>query len=164
MTVLALRWVKISLRLWNYCSDGIMRVVGNLQVPTGHSKDILLQAKGITGIESTQIRWFSRWSGGGGWSGRAYLSGGQESQTRGQGTVQLPPQWAPTEAARLEGQRPNKGLLSQQFTKEHRAYSSSDWKHSEAKGQRRKTLTLCSNLEVAEGDGVDEVGDEWEPE
>jgi hypothetical protein len=30
------------------------------------------------------------------------------------------------------------------------------------KAKRRKTLTLCSNLEVAEGDGVgvDEVGDE----
>ncbi len=38
----------------------ITRVVRNLRVPTGHSKDILLQAKGITGIESTQIRWFSR--------------------------------------------------------------------------------------------------------
>jgi hypothetical protein len=46
--------------------------------------------------------------------------------------------------------------------KEHRAYGSSDWKCSEAKSQRRKTLTLCSNLEVAEGDGVgvDEVGGE----
>ncbi len=34
------------------------------------------------------------------------------------------------------------------------------------KRPKRKTLTLCSNLEVAEGDGVgvDEVGDEWEPE
>jgi hypothetical protein len=30
------------------------------------------------------------------------------------------------------------------------------------KAKRRKTLTLCSNLEVAEGDGagVDEFGDE----
>ncbi len=32
-----------------------MRVVGSSRVPTGHSRDILLQAKGITGIESTQI-------------------------------------------------------------------------------------------------------------
>jgi hypothetical protein len=31
-----------------------MRIVGNLRVPTGHSRDILLQAKGITGID--QIR------------------------------------------------------------------------------------------------------------
>ncbi len=31
-----------------------MRVVGTLRVPTGHSRDILHQAKGITGIESTQ--------------------------------------------------------------------------------------------------------------
>ncbi len=30
--------------------------------------------------------------------------------TRGQGTVRLSPQWATTEAARQEGQRPNKGL------------------------------------------------------
>ncbi len=59
-----LRRVEISLRLRNYCNDGITRVVGNLRVPTGHSRDILLQAKGITGIESTQIRWFLQWPGG----------------------------------------------------------------------------------------------------
>jgi hypothetical protein len=33
-----------------------MRVVGNLRVPTGRSRDISHQAKGIIGIESTQIR------------------------------------------------------------------------------------------------------------
>jgi hypothetical protein len=33
-------------------------------------------------------------------------------KTRGQGTVRLPPQWATAEAARREGQRSNKGLLS----------------------------------------------------
>jgi hypothetical protein len=60
VTVLVLRRVKTSLSLWNFCKDGIMRIVGNLWVPTRHSRDILLQAKGITGIESTQIRWFSR--------------------------------------------------------------------------------------------------------
>ncbi len=49
--------------------------------------------------------------------------------------------------------------------------SSSDWKHSRAKGstlmkamieKKGKALTLCSNLEVAEGCDVrgDEVGDE----
>jgi hypothetical protein len=45
--------------------------------------------------------------------------------------------------------------------KEYRAQGSSDWKHSEAKGQKKeKTLTLCSNLEVeGDGVGVDEVGD-----
>ncbi len=55
MTVLVLQRVKITLSLWNYCKDGIMRIVGNLRVPTRHSRDILLQAKGITGIESIQI-------------------------------------------------------------------------------------------------------------
>jgi hypothetical protein len=42
-------------------------------------------------------------------------------KTRGQGTVRLPPQWATNEAARREGQRPNKGLPSRQSRKEHRA-------------------------------------------
>jgi hypothetical protein len=59
VTALVLQRVKISLSLRNYCRDKVMRIVGNLQGSTRHSKDIQLQAKGITGIESTQIRWFS---------------------------------------------------------------------------------------------------------
>jgi hypothetical protein len=94
------------------CKDSITRIVGKLRVPTGHSRDTSQQAKGTVGIESTQIRWFSQWSGGGGWSGRALLSGGQESQTKGQGTVRLPPQWATTEAARRGAKGLNKGPLS----------------------------------------------------
>ncbi len=39
MTILVLHRVKISLRLQDYCNDGIMRVVGNLRVPTGHQGD-----------------------------------------------------------------------------------------------------------------------------
>jgi hypothetical protein len=83
----------------------------------------------------------------------------------------LPPQWATTKAARWESRGPNKELISRQFTKRNRAQSSSDWKHSWAKGsppkkatieKKGKTLTLCSNLEVVEGCDVegDEVGDE----
>jgi hypothetical protein len=34
-----------------------MRVAGKLRGPTKRSRDILHQAKGITGIKSTQIRW-----------------------------------------------------------------------------------------------------------
>ncbi len=127
MTVLVLRRVKISLRLRDYCIDGIMRVVGNLRVPTGHLMDILLQAKGITGIKSTQIRWFSRWSGGGGWSSRALLSGGQESQVKGQEDVRLPHQWATTEATRRGARRPNKELLSWQLTQRKQSLKH-DWK------------------------------------
>jgi hypothetical protein len=132
--------------------------------------DILLQAKGITGIESTQIRWFSQWSGGGGWSSRAKLRVSQESQTKGQGTVRLPPQWA-TKAASRGAKRPNKEFLSHQFTERNRAQSSSDWKHCRAKSsppkkaqrlKKGKTLTLCSKLEVAGGCdiGGDEVDDD----
>jgi hypothetical protein len=40
--------------------DCVMRVARILRVPTMHSRDILLQAKGVILIESTQIRWFSR--------------------------------------------------------------------------------------------------------
>ncbi len=115
-----------------------MRVVGNLWVPTGRSRDFLLQAKGITGIESTQVRRFTRWSGRGGWSGSAELSGGRETQTKGQGTVR----WATTEAARRGGQRANKELLSRQFTRRNRAWSSSDWKHSWAKGSPSKKAKI----------------------
>ncbi len=96
-------------------------------------------------------------------------------KTKGQGAVQLPPQWATTEATRRGARGPNKELLSRQFTKRKQslkqlwpeaqlgkgqpAKESNDW-------EKGKMLTLCSNLEVAEGDdvGVDEVGDEWEPE
>ncbi len=94
-----------------------MRIVGNLRFPTGHSRDILLQAKGITGIESTQIRWFSRWSGGGAGPVEHSSAEAKSLKTKGQGTVRLPPQWATTEAVRREGQRPNKGLLSWQLRK-----------------------------------------------
>jgi hypothetical protein len=48
------------------CKDSIMRVVEKLLDPTGRSRDISQQAKGTIGIESTQIRWLSQWSGGGG--------------------------------------------------------------------------------------------------
>ncbi len=70
-------------QLLHNCNDSVTRVVGILRDPTKRSRDILHQAKGITGIESIQIRWFARWSSEGGWSGRAKLSRGQESQTKG---------------------------------------------------------------------------------
>jgi hypothetical protein len=50
VTVLVLHRVKITLRLRNYCNDGITSVVGNLRVPTGHTRDILLQARRSPGL------------------------------------------------------------------------------------------------------------------
>ncbi len=55
----------------NNCDDSFKRIFGYLRVPNKPSRDILQQAKGIILIESTQIRWFLRWSSGGSWSGRA---------------------------------------------------------------------------------------------
>jgi hypothetical protein len=90
-------------------NDSSTRVVGNLQVPTRRSRDILLQAMGITGIKSTQIS--------GSCDDQAREAGPVEQssakakslKTKGQGTVRLPPQWATTEAARRgpEGQIKN---------------------------------------------------------
>ncbi len=51
-------------------------------------------------------------NGQAGEAGPVLLSGGQESQTKGQGTVRLPPQWATTEAARRGAKGLNKGPLS----------------------------------------------------
>jgi hypothetical protein len=72
----------------------------------------------------------------------------------------------------LTGARgPNKELLSRQLTKRKQSFkaaltgSTVGQKAARQRKQRLrkgKTLTLCSNLEVAEGDDVrvDEVGDE----
>ncbi len=57
----------------------------------------------------------------GGWSGRAKLSGGQESQTKGQGTVRLLLKRAAAEAARRGANGPNKGLLMTCLLKKRRA-------------------------------------------
>ncbi len=40
---------------FNNCNDSIMRVAGELQVPSKHSRDILLEAKGIILVKSTQM-------------------------------------------------------------------------------------------------------------
>jgi hypothetical protein len=94
--------------------------------------------------------------------GREKLSGGQESQTKGQ------PQWATAEAAKWRAKGTKKGYSHDMLLKENRAKSSSKLKH--LKGQKAarkrkapwlkkgKTLTLSSKLAVADGGGVD--GDE----
>ncbi len=146
-----LRRVKISLSLLNYCKEKVMRIVGNLRVLTGHSRDILLQAKGITGIESTQIRWFLRWSGGG--------AGPVEHSSAEAKSLKL-------EAKGLSGCHPS-GQQPRQPDGEARGqikdYSQDNlWKNTELeaaltgstvrqKAKRRKMLTLCSNLEIAVG-------------
>ncbi len=90
-----------------------MRVVGNLRVPTKRSRDILQQAKGVTLIEFTQIRWFSRWSVGEAGPVEQSSAEAKSLKTKGQGTVWLPLKWATAEAARRGAIEPIKGLLSQ---------------------------------------------------
>ncbi len=74
----------------------------------------------------------------------------------------MPPQWATTEAARREGQRPIKDYSHDSLRKNTELKAALAGSTVRQKVQKRKTLTLCSNLEFAEGDGVrvDEVGDE----
>ncbi len=71
-------------------------------------------------------------------------------------------QFATTEAARQEGQRPIKDYSHDNLRKDAELKAAPTGSTVRQKAKRRKTLTLCSNLEVAEGDGVvvDEVGDE----
>ncbi len=74
----------------------------------------------------------------------------------------MPPQWATTKAARQEGQRPIKDYSHNSLRKNTKLKAALTGSTVRQKAKRRNTLTLCSNLEVAEGDGVgvDEVGDE----
>jgi hypothetical protein len=74
----------------------------------------------------------------------------------------LSPQWATTEAARREGQRPIKDYSYDSLRKNTELKAALTGSTVRQKAKRRKTLTLYSNLEVAEGDGVrvDEDGDE----
>jgi hypothetical protein len=90
-----------------------MRVVGKLRVPTRRSRDILQEAKGIILVESTQIRWFSRWSGRGGWSG--WVAAQQRprvSKLRLKGLSDYHCNETVVEAARWGATGPKKGLLS----------------------------------------------------
>ncbi len=97
-----------------------MRVVRNLWVPTGTQATSCFKPRGSPG-SSPQRSDGSRDDQVGEAGPVEHISAEAKSlKTRGQGTVRLPPQWATTEAASREGQRPDKGLLSQQFTKEHR--------------------------------------------
>ncbi len=89
-----------------------MRVVGKLGDPTGRSKDHSHQAKGTTGIESTQIRWFLQWSDREAGPVEHRSAEAKSLKTKGQGTVRLPPQWATTKAARWGAKGLNKGPLS----------------------------------------------------
>jgi hypothetical protein len=132
-----------------------MRVVGNLQVPTKRPTDILQQAKGITLIESTEIRWFSRWSGGGSWSGRAEAQRRPRlSKLRAKRLSDYHSSEAVVEAARRGASGLNKrATLTTYLLKKGELKSSSllDWKGQKAAHQRKgttdkkeRTLTLNS--------------------
>jgi hypothetical protein len=82
------------------CNDIFTRVAGRLWVPNMCSRDILHQAK--EGSSSTQIRWFSRRSGGGGWFGRAVAQ--RSLKTRVKMTVRLPLQWDSSQGSQTGGQ------------------------------------------------------------
>ncbi len=99
-----------------------MRVVRNLRVPTEHSRDILQQAKGIILIESTQIIWFPRWSGEGGWSCRAEAQRRPRvSKLRAKGLFDYHSNETVVEAARQCASGLNKGLLSRHVYSQRRA-------------------------------------------
>ncbi len=118
MTVLVLRRVKITELLQGKCQESIREFMGSYWALKGHPAS---RQGGSPG--SSPLRSDGSHDDQAGEAGPVeHCSAEAKSlKTRGQGTVRLPPQWAATEAARGEGQRPNKGLLSRKFTKEHRA-------------------------------------------
>ncbi len=78
--------------------------------------------RGIISVESTQIRWFSRQSGGGGWSGRAVAQQRPRVSKLGlKGLSSYHPNETGVEAARWEASWLNKGLLSQNIYSKERA-------------------------------------------
>jgi hypothetical protein len=103
------RAIPVEFHNWN---DSVTRVVGKLRVPTKHSRDILQQAKRIILVESTQIRWFLRWSGRVGWSGRAVAQQRPRvSKLRLKGLSDYHSNETVVEAARQGANGPNKRLL-----------------------------------------------------
>ncbi len=109
--------VKICLRLWDYCNDGITRVVGNLWVPTGHSRDILLQAKGITGIESAQIDGSRDDQAGEAGPVEHRSAEAKSLKLKAKGLSGCHPSGQQPRQPDGKARGPKKGLLSQQFTK-----------------------------------------------
>jgi hypothetical protein len=73
-------------------------------------------------VKSTQIRWFSRQSGGGGWSGRAVAQlRPRVSKLELKGLSDYHSNETAVEAARWEASGLNKGLLSQNIYSKERA-------------------------------------------
>jgi hypothetical protein len=118
------------------CNYSVMRVARRLRVPAMHSRDILHQA--------TQIRWFSRRSGGGGWSGRAITKWRPRVSKLGlKGLSDSHSNETAVKTARRKASGPNKGLLSWNIFLKERAVSC---KPNRIKGKRKpareKTLRI----------------------
>ncbi len=88
-------------------------------------------------------------SGRGGWSHRAKLSGGQGSQTKGQGTVRLPLKWATAEAARQRARGPNKrATLMTPLLKKWELKAPLNWSTGRAKGSLPKKSTTVEKADA----------------
>jgi hypothetical protein len=117
------------------CNDSVTRVIRNLRVPPQHSRDILQLAKGIILVKSTQIWWFSKWSGRGGWSGRAIAQRRPRVSKLGlKGLSDYHSNETALEAARQGASEPNKGLLSWHVSQKGELKSSSWLNKKKAKG------------------------------
>jgi hypothetical protein len=114
-----------------------MRVVGNLQVPTKHSKDILQQSW------SSPLRSDSSWDDQAGEAGpvELKLSGGQESQTKNQGLPNYHSSETVVEAARrgASGQNKRATLMTCLLRKgELKNSSLLDWKRAKSSMLEKK--------------------------
>jgi hypothetical protein len=145
----------------------VTRVVGNLRVPTKRSRDILQQAKGITLIKSTQIRWFSRGSSRGGWSGKAEAQQRPRvSKLRAKRLSDSHSSEIVVEAVRRGASEPKeRATLTTCLLKKGELKSSSLFDRKRAKGslpekstmdKKERLLTLNSGVDAEGRDKVDE--------
>jgi hypothetical protein len=123
VTVLVLRRVKISLRFMELLHDGITRVVGNLRVPTGHSMEWTSCFKPWGSLGSSPLRSDGSRDDQAGEAGPVEHSSAEAKSLKleAKGLSGCHPSGQQPRQPDGKARGPNKGLLSQQFTKEHRA-------------------------------------------
>ncbi len=112
-----------------------------------------IRPRGITLIESTQTWWFSRWSGGGGWSGRAIAQRRtwvSKLGLKGPSPTTIPMRWQSRRPGRGQGGRV-KGLLSPGSTRRGELENSSRQPRGLIKlGQKGSPLEKCFTATMKE--------------
>ncbi len=119
-----------------------------------------IMPRGITLIESTQIRWFSRWSDEGGWSGRDVAQHRPRDSKLGlKGPSDCHSNEILVKAASRGASGPSKGQLSQGIYSRGELDNNSKPKRTKAKGnppEKHFTASKKELLTLSRGDSEEE--------